>query len=360
MKVILHIGLEKTASTFLQEKVFKIVSNDNDFMFYYPANAKELGYIRSVFWSIGNESHRTHKRFFVNYLKENYGFEEKKNNIETDKIIHKSDASDKILLISWEDISQTWWKLNYDEHFSVVKDIFKDCEIIVFLRYQPDWIVSWFKERIKMGRNYKSLSEYLSFKNGEFINNETSFSSLNIDQINYYALLKNYIEYYGRDKVHIYFFEDFVENPEIVVRQLLRTLNVKKRYNIDLSKKKNRGLSAFSIYLTLFVNRYANLSRKEDVNKRYEISYKEAKKNLEFQVKFLYYHVAKIFSLYSLWSKFCSNILDKIFYFNFDILSREGMKKQLNEKFREENKMLLEFVDRGHIPPKYLNKDCKH
>ncbi len=55
----------------------------------------------------------------------------------------------------------------------------------------------------------------------------------------YYPQLKRYFERFGRDKVRVYLYDDLMEDPESVVRDMFRFLEVDETFAPDMSSKHN-------------------------------------------------------------------------------------------------------------------------
>ena len=118
MKFFLHIGLHKTGTTSLQKNFLK---NLNQNVEYNPPEIMPL--LELIFV--------TNKNIKSKILKVKKIVESKKKN-----------RNAKNIFISSERISQLFCTNNYEKNLIIIKDIFPKAKIIIFLRYQPDWLIS--------------------------------------------------------------------------------------------------------------------------------------------------------------------------------------------------------------------------
>ena len=82
-------------------------------------------------------------------------------------------------------------KFNIDKH---IKYYFPKAKIIIFLRYQPDWLLSCYKQSIHSG-DCQSIENFLNYKNNKFkkakgIYNSNGFLHTNIYKVDYTTLIK--------------------------------------------------------------------------------------------------------------------------------------------------------------------------
>ena len=357
MRIILHIGLHKTASTFLQWEVFSRFDGNKTEILYNPKFfLKSLSKIVSLEKRYNGKIPEDKR---VIYIEEN-----KKilNHILNDK----NYSNKKILLISWESLAQNAYLINYLDYFSIVREIFQDCEIIVFLRYQPDWILSTYKQLIHENRLI-SIKDFLNFRDGKFkstIHSDTP--NIDINRIDYYDLLQCYIKNYGRDNVHIYFYEYFNNKT---VESICGLLQVDTPQNINFSRPVNRGYSALAIHLTFLkarVFRWLKIEQKisRDAHAPLEIfniGWTEARqqKSFLFLLSLFFYKgyrtlfIATRAPLGS-WRGFIQKVFDRLIYIDWDLLEESGLRTLLENKFKHENEKLLKFIDREDIPEKYI------
>ena len=138
-KIFLHIGLHKTATKYFQHYVFPILPKDK-----YLYNPEKLS------------------QYLIDYLKA-----DKKDKNEILEIFNKEKKEllknnpHKKIVISREIMSGNLFAAynTWEENTESLKNLFPEAHIIISLRYQPDWLLSCYRESLhehhyqeKMGR----------------------------------------------------------------------------------------------------------------------------------------------------------------------------------------------------------------
>ncbi len=214
-KTFIHVGLQKTASTFLQNKFFK---EHPDISF--PGKFR------------GEDSNH----WYLKHLARKYNFEY--NEQQVISAINKdiANASHDTIVFSLEHLTggPLYYSSFRDRSLARLAKIFTDSSIIIVLRRQDDFILSLYKMHVARGLNFK-LSEILDLK--------SSFHSIKPEKIYgpmlYYDLLISELyDYWGKDRVSVLLFEDFVNSKEMFFSELCTFLDVpffmpsiKKRMN---------------------------------------------------------------------------------------------------------------------------------
>jgi len=189
--VVLHLGLHKTGTTFLQNYIFP--------------NIKEYNYIdRSHFWHCGQ---------FKNVIISDEGFS---------GYPHLLDNDGSVMF----------------ENAKFLKKVFPNAKIILCLRNKESWVKSLYSEYLKSGGIYSFNTFKLKFSNVWF----------NFDE--YISLLKNLF-----DDVFICNFEDLKNHPNYFVHDICKFINVPipkykhtivkkgfKSWQFDIAKNINRLL----------------------------------------------------------------------------------------------------------------------
>ena len=350
MTIYLHIGLHKTATTFLQQNVF------NDFNYkninYNPPEIMAL--LESIFvYNLGDENNIRKLTAIVNY--------------------EMNEPCAKDMFISCERMSQLFCTHNYKASSIIVKRIFPKAKILLFLRYQPDWILSCYKQSLHSG-DYQEVEDFLNFRNGKFesvegIYNDKGLMYTDVHRADYYILLEAYIEKYGRENLYIYFYEDFQKNKKGTVDEICNILKVNnktKAYNVV----KNRSYSSLACKLSIY--RYNILkvfglhkflpTAKKTRKKLYmqsssTITWEQAKQRRDFWSLvfiFLVKSYGRIIGTLT-WRHFIQDFFDKVIYIDSDILQKNGMRQKLDKLYRLKNERLLKYIPKNKIPKIYLN-----
>lgn len=200
MRIYIHIGYPKTASSWLQMRLFPFIEN------YTLVERKDIvnKLIRPSSLNYDPEKTRL-------YFKNKFG-----SNI----------------LISLEGIIGTTHNFGLNgyltkEHAQRLNDTFPEANIIIFIRRQHDIIASSYSQYICGGGTY-SINRYLNHKGFNGLNGLQLFS---YEFFNYYALLNLYIKIFGNNNVKVFIFEDLKENPLAFAKYFTESLKLK--VNLD-------------------------------------------------------------------------------------------------------------------------------
>lgn len=206
-KTVLHIGANKTASTTLQRCLFPYAKG----LVYLGEDCEGYEDIRAVMDSMvfDDDLHsrwEDAKKIFADYK---------------DKV-----KEDETFLYSNEDIMTSRVPSQIAKR---MKELLPDAEIVLVIRNQMTAVTSMYANHGAylrgVPRNY--FHRYVSFD--QWMNHTFNFMNYSLlDSYFYNQILELYEELFGKDKIHILFFEDFVKNKEKFVGQLSDVLNIDK------------------------------------------------------------------------------------------------------------------------------------
>jgi len=182
--------------------------------------------------------------------------------IEEKEKIEKN-CGDIIVLLSKEYFSGNLFTAYKDWHknINLLYKLFPEAEILIFFRYQPNWLLSCYRESI-YEHHYQKIEKFLDFSNTENDFNENGFVKLYPYNLNYSDFIQSLYETYGKDNIHTFFFEDFKRSKEETLSRVLDVMNINFN-NIHIKNDTiipNRGCSSFGINLSLI--RYNFLPKK--------------------------------------------------------------------------------------------------
>ncbi|HKC04976.1 MAG TPA: sulfotransferase [Patescibacteria group bacterium] len=156
----------------------------------------------------------------------------------------------------------------YLQSVKSAKEIKKFCpeaSIIVMLRNPVDQMYSRYKDLVFWGSEditdfEKALSAEKKRKTGKLstriINKKLLFYR---DAANYYKHVKRYIDLFGIDKTHIIIFDEFKDNPNKILSDVLKFLEVDNTFKIDFHKfNTNRIINHNKKPRLLFVQKMIN------------------------------------------------------------------------------------------------------
>lgn len=307
-KVIIHIGLHKTATRFLQRDLFASLDKDN---FIY--NPDELrNYLTRLIKEPGNQ----------NFLD------------EAKRLTAKLTNDHKTLVISMPDLSGDMFDNHrrYKNNLEFLKKLFPEAEIIYFVRNHSDWLLSAYKQSLNKGKP-GPVEVFLNYYDGQFKDKYAAraggmrnLEALKLDFLNIYQA---YSREYGPDYVHLFRYEDFRYNKEAVMSSLKNCLGLKNLPSLNAKKVRNRAFSALAIQIF-----YGGL-RKPD--RPPESTPMPSKFYRTYSPKRLIANIKR---------NFVKHIFDKIIYKDWDLLARDDMRNRLDQHYFEENNVLIEIASR--------------
>lgn len=232
MTLYLHIGLHKTATTFLQKAVFP--------------NIRDINFI---------EQERIYRILRRIMIEDSVIFDQNKTKKQISNYM-----TDGINLISAEGLSGNPC-LQYINRSNVVyklHNMFSDAKIIIGIRNQRDMIVSLYKQYVKIGGT-KRISDFIHPKQ---IIGEPIQDFFDLETLKYGPYLQRIEEYFGLDNIYIYIYEDLLRDKKKFVKGILNFLGVRNIPYLD-DRKYNAGFTDSELSVALFLNRFFRSSRNE-------------------------------------------------------------------------------------------------
>ncbi|QTN38494.1 hypothetical protein HZ996_04810 [Cryomorphaceae bacterium] len=152
---------------------------------------------------------------------------------------------------------------NWKENVKGLKDVFGECKIIVSLRFQPNWLISCYRESVHE-HHYQPIEKFLAYdsESDEFLRdvsprNNLGFAQLDALRLDYEKMLSELYQTFDRENVFVYFFEDFKRDRTAVIERILDFIGSGAVEPKPISGIPNRGYSAASIERS--IERYKEL-----------------------------------------------------------------------------------------------------
>ena len=243
-KVFIHVGLHKTASTFLQNNFFK--------------NTKDVLYLTRPFTQCNTAFNK------LQYADDSlYSHEEFMHEIS---LLPRK----KVLLISDESLSGVVVGFSYVNRTMIMRRLhkaFPNAEIILFIRGQIDIINSHYNQYIKNGLGTLTIKDFIWIPKGQYSYKDAISSkpidfrtpcykpylnNINIDCFKYYELALAYNALFKN--VHIILFEDLKKNNRVVLNRLNKILGTNFEVSGLNSKKVNSSISDFQLSIKRVFN----------------------------------------------------------------------------------------------------------
>ena len=354
IEYFLHTGLHKTGTKFFQHKVFPNLSKD-DFE-YNPVKLSQ--YICDLMKAEDEDLDLVYTA------------------IAKEKKILAASGNRKIL-ISREVMSGDLFSFysGYKERYSRLHTAFPEATIICSLRYQVDWIVSCYRETVHE-HNYQSIGQFLGLEKGD-----EKFVKANIKNLDWAGIVEHLLDLFGPSKVKFFFFEDFKRNKKAMVDKISKILAVN---NIEITEDgdsiPNRGYSAFSINLSILRYDIFRLLHLERIFIHRPIKFFGPKsipagfENISILPQNKYWHmgfmrdneevrsknypnsltIREKLNLRFSWRNIVKNGLDKLVYWDWDLL--KSHRTDLDLYYKNRNRILAEKFNSelGGIPENYI------
>lgn len=251
-KIYIHIGLQKTASTYLQTKIFPSIQG----LYYF---GRPYTQVNNAFNSL---------QFADEALYDSSLLQK-----EIEAI--KSTARGHPILISDELFSgyAFWGFVNRGLIAKRLSEAVPEAEIILFIRNQTDLINSLYNQYVKIGWYSKKLGPEFLYepgsgfelddwikgkRNGGFSRRRFSQRSLFSPEIFLYS---KSLELYKRlfSKVHVFLYEDFEKESHRQIERLGSILDLAINPPCDEGKVVNRGLKQKELKCKILENRIATI-----------------------------------------------------------------------------------------------------
>lgn len=240
MKYYLHVGLHKTATKFFQYRVFPFLPKER--INYNPPRLTQL---------------------VCDLLKAESGdVPMVLDAIAAEKTAVEQEGRD--VLMSREIMSGDLFSFyrGHEETISRLSRAFAGAEILLAFRFQPEWIVSCYRETVHE-HHFQTLAEFLDTSPGAAGN---GFVHADYRTLDWTGILRTYCEQFGGKHVHVSFFERFAADKVGAVREMYNVLGLEGEPELrDPGTIPNRGYSALAIAVSLW--RYRIL-RKLGLEKR--------------------------------------------------------------------------------------------
>lgn len=136
---------------------------------------------------------------------------------------------------------------------SRLKLILPDAEIVIFIRNQRDILESSYNQYVKSGGTY-SPSRYFGFKR-RFKAFFKNYHLFNQKIFEYDRVIDLYKKTFGIEKVHVFLYEDFLDNPEEFISDYCKSLYLPHQ-EFPFDTYENRRFSTLSLRFMRFMNHF--------------------------------------------------------------------------------------------------------
>ena len=135
-----------------------------------------------------------------------------------------------------------------------LRKTFENVDIVILVRNQHFALESAYSHYIKMGGTY-SVKKYLGL-GPRFRHKYQNYHFFSPSIFRYYSIIKLYVELFGKENVHVFLYEDLLNEPESFMDRFCNKINVDKPKEINFSVKENSRLSSTALFTARFLNRF--------------------------------------------------------------------------------------------------------
>ena len=138
----------------------------------------------------------------------------------------------------------------FNKSTDFLAELFPEASIIITLRNQVDWLLSLYKH-LTAGLGV-SVAKFLNFSDGKFHpKHRADFPNVDALGFDFAEKCDRYVETFGRENVHILFYEDMVADPENFVRRVGDIFGCDVVGDVNF-RTENKSFSTLAIQLTLY------------------------------------------------------------------------------------------------------------
>jgi len=308
--VVVHIGLHKTATRYLQRGVFAQLDPA-----HFLVNPEPLARLL-------RQAVRHHDPDRANAARQ--AAEQARR-----------EAGGRTLLLSDPSISGDMYSSHqdYSTNLALIEELFPEAHIIYFVRRHTDWLQSAYRQSLKKGRA-QSLEHFLNFTDGQFESRaaRTVGGARNVEALRFAfdEIYRAYADRFGADRVYLFRQEDLRQRWHELEPRLAEALGLSALPATPGRVSGNRSFSALAI--RLFIARPAAAPR--------------ALEKAGEQERAPSWWRDMLGGARRLRGVFIQHVFDRLIYRDWDLLAHAGMREHLEAHYALADERLAGAADR--------------
>lgn len=304
---VLHIGLHKTATRFLQRAVFRSLDGDR-FLVNPACLARPL------------------RRALRSPTPEN------RESARTAVARAREEAAGRTLVVSDPTISGDMYSSHADylQNLELVHELFPEARVVYVVRCQSDWLQSAYRQALVKGPGMP-IERFLNYYDGEFQPRVARrvYGVRNVEALTlrFLDIYRDYADRFGSDRVYLFRQEDLRTSRDRVFARLAEALGLTDLPELPQRVSGNRSFSALAIRL-FFSGTGTTPERPRPEAAEPPTPRTRPRRPLR-----------------RLRTTFIRHVFDKILYKDWDLLARHGMREQIDRHYREEFEALTRAAE---------------
>ena len=229
-RVLLHIGLHKTGTRFLQREVF--------------------GQLDPAAYNVNPEPLWPALRQAVRHPDDSERLERARAAVAD----WRASGDERTLVISEPHISGDMYGSHHDyaDNLALMQELFPEARVLFFVRDQADWLQSAYRQHLAKGKPVP-IEVFLNFYDGEFrprVAREV-YGARNVEALTlrFLAIYRAYAEAFGDEAVYLLRQEDLRARPDAVKALIADALGLTALPEPPKERGHNRSYSALAIHL---------------------------------------------------------------------------------------------------------------
>lgn len=306
-QIVVHIGLHKTGTRFLQRMVFRQLDparfNVNPDSLLRPLRAA----LRSPDYApMAHEA----------------------------AAAWRAAGDDRTLVLSEPHISGDMYSSHQDylDNLALLRELFPEARILFFVRKQSDWLQSAYRQHLVKGRTVP-IEVFLNFYDGEFRPrlHRWVYGSRNVEALTlrFLDIYRAYAESYGEERVFLFRQEDLKARGDAVKQRLAEILGLPRLPDVPRERSQNRSYSALAIHLFHpGIRRSRQAPGPDDTGRRARPTFDWLWRKLR--------RVRRAVIQYG---------FDRLVYKDWDLLARGGMRERIERHYAREDAELRAIAE---------------
>lgn len=246
--VILHVGVHRTGTTFLQTRCFP-----------YLKGVHHVCLENYEYSDTGSPADRLGRMagtnpLFLDLAAEKAALERSLATVEQQTVL--------ISMERW--FGSLWYGFfNNQVNSQTFKYLFPSARIILVIRRQDTLLESLYRQILR-GYGYPTVDSFLNLVNGRFLElgqNHTYFPSLNPRTLDFRGYARNYRSLFGEENVLVLPYERMVQDPVSYFETMCGFIGTEPYYP-DTNRPVHEGYSLLSSRISLALNRFVRVNRR--------------------------------------------------------------------------------------------------